>query len=85
MWKTSHRSESANLNLYVVSVQCVFRNWNSVFLMQGNEGEGSSMSCERYNHLCDLMRMGNKAFRDSKLDKVKFSTLICFILCSGVH
>ncbi|KAL8529536.1 hypothetical protein ACS0TY_006821 [Phlomoides rotata] len=41
----------------------------------GNEVEGSSMSCERYNHLCDLMRMGNKAFRDSKLDKaIEFYT-----------
>ncbi|KAI3463933.1 hypothetical protein Pfo_020596 [Paulownia fortunei] len=34
-----------------------------------NEGEGSSMSWERYSHLYDLMHAGNKAFRDSKLDQ----------------
>ncbi|XP_011072801.1 LON peptidase N-terminal domain and RING finger protein 1 isoform X1 [Sesamum indicum] len=32
-------------------------------------GEGSSMSWERYKHLCDLMQLGNKAFRENRLDQ----------------
>ncbi|KAH6824386.1 zinc finger RING family protein [Perilla frutescens var. hirtella] len=34
-----------------------------------NEEEGSSISRETYNHLCDIMQTGNKAFRDSKFDQ----------------
>ncbi|KAL3513139.1 hypothetical protein ACH5RR_025856 [Cinchona calisaya] len=33
-----------------------------------NEGE-SSMSWERYSHLYDLVQMGNKAFRENRLDE----------------
>ncbi|KAK6123176.1 hypothetical protein DH2020_043078 [Rehmannia glutinosa] len=32
-------------------------------------GEGSSMSWERYSHLYDLMQTGNKAFRENRLDQ----------------
>lgn len=34
-----------------------------------NEGEGSSMSWERYSHLYDIMQMGNQAFRENRLDQ----------------
>lgn len=33
-------------------------------------GEGSSMSWERYSHLYDLMHRGNSAFRENRLDQV---------------
>ncbi|KAL8465142.1 hypothetical protein ACS0TY_034585 [Phlomoides rotata] len=32
-------------------------------------GEGSSMSWERYSHLYDLMHMGNTAFQENRLDQ----------------
>ncbi|KAL8522959.1 hypothetical protein ACS0TY_013060 [Phlomoides rotata] len=32
-------------------------------------GDGSSMLWERYNHLYDLMHMGNTAFRENLLDQ----------------
>ncbi|KAK6148575.1 hypothetical protein DH2020_019487 [Rehmannia glutinosa] len=35
-------------------------------------GEGSSMSWERYSHLYDLMQTGNKAFRENRLDQYSF-------------
>ncbi|KAI3454705.1 hypothetical protein Pfo_011368 [Paulownia fortunei] len=31
--------------------------------------EGSSMTWERYSHLCDVMHMGNTAFRENRLDQ----------------
>nr|GMD81869.1 probable receptor-like protein kinase At5g61350 [Ipomoea batatas] len=34
-----------------------------------SEGD-SSMSFERFSHLQDLVRMGNNAFRDNRLDEV---------------
>ncbi|XP_073048532.1 uncharacterized protein [Primulina eburnea] len=37
--------------------------------VQVNEGEGPSMSWERYSHLNDLMHAGNKAFRENRLDQ----------------
>ncbi|KAL8472982.1 hypothetical protein ACS0TY_029988 [Phlomoides rotata] len=33
-------------------------------------GDGSSMLWERYNHLYDLMHMGNMAFQENLLDQV---------------
>lgn len=45
-------------------------NGNGMWL-QENEGEGS-MSWERYSHLYDLVQMGNKAFRENRLDEVIF-------------
>ncbi|KAL8547150.1 hypothetical protein ACS0TY_006751 [Phlomoides rotata] len=33
-------------------------------------GDGSSMLWERYNHLYDLMHMGNTAFQENLLDQV---------------
>ncbi|KAG8388709.1 hypothetical protein BUALT_Bualt02G0153600 [Buddleja alternifolia] len=35
---------------------------------EGGQGS-SSMSWERYTHLCDLMHMGNNAFRDNRFDQ----------------
>lgn len=47
------------------------RNW---IVLQN--GEGSSMSWERYSHLYDLMHMGNTAFHENRLDQVTFSAVL---------
>ncbi|KAL2243079.1 UNVERIFIED_CONTAM: hypothetical protein Sindi_0425900, partial [Sesamum indicum] len=48
-------------------------------------GEGSSMSWERYKHLCDLMQLGNKAFRENRLDQLEKYELARDVICSGLQ
>lgn len=43
--------------------------------MQANEGDGS-FPRDRYNHVFDLMRNGNHAFRDSRFEHVRFWLLM---------